>query len=161
MADSEPGTVVILIPVWNDWETVALLLPSLDSALAGQSSSFQILLVDDGSSDDTTRAVSDLLHQINRVRYLRLTRTFGREVAIAAGLETTIGDFVVVLIPKTDPVALIPELVEKCRRGSGVVCGVSTSPRHFLAGVTTQQSRVNSPPPGVIFSAWQFPAAYR
>ena len=131
MANKDTSLVIsVVAPIYNDGLIIESFLTELIAVLEAHYSFYEILLVDDGSSDDTTQVVSNLLQKVDRVRYLRLSRTFGREVAIAAGLETTIGDFVVVLMPRTDPVGLIPELVETCRRGSGVVCGVSSSPLH-------------------------------
>jgi len=85
MLDSEPGKVVILIPVWNDWETVALLLPSLDSAFAGQSTCFQVLLVDDGSVENPP-GIDRTFPNLCAIEILRLRRNLGHQRAIAVGL---------------------------------------------------------------------------
>ena len=122
--------VSIVAPLRNDAEILPAFLSELGNVLEAHYSLYEILLVDDGSTDGTLQSIDELLRRNERVRYLSFSKSFGREVAIAAGLETAIGDFVVVMIPDSDPVSLIPELVEKCRNGSGVVCGVSKSARH-------------------------------
>ncbi len=122
--------VSVVAPLRNDADILPTFLNELSEVLQANYALYEILLVDDGSTDGTTQQMDKLLQQHERVRYLSFSKPFGREVAIAAGLETAIGDFVVVLVPDSDPVSLIPELVEKCRLGSGVVCGVSATPRH-------------------------------
>ncbi len=122
--------VSVVAPLSNDAEILPAFLEELTRVLKASYSFYEILLIDDGSTDDISRVISPLLQSHERVRYLALSKSFGREVAISAGLETAIGDFVVVLLPNTDPVSIIPELVEKCQNGSGIVCGVSAVPRH-------------------------------
>ena len=133
--------VSVVVPLHNDAEILPAFLSELVEVLAANYSLYEIVLVDDGSTDGTVRSVDALLHRHERVRYLSFSKDFGREVAIAAGLETAIGDFVIVMIPNTDPVSLVPELVAKCRISNGVLCGVSVSPRHS-GWLTTTASRL-------------------
>jgi glycosyltransferase involved in cell wall biosynthesis len=65
-----------------------------------------------------------LLGEYEGIRLIRLSREFGEEVAITAGLDTVIGDFVIVMLPRMDPPELIPELVRRCAEGTDVVFGV-------------------------------------
>ena len=85
------------------------------------------MIVDDASSDGTVAAVTALLDSCECVRLIRLSRAFGLDVAISAGLDSVIGDFVVVMLPHSDPVDRIPEIVEAVRRGAGVMFGVYPS----------------------------------
>jgi glycosyltransferase involved in cell wall biosynthesis len=55
---------------------------------------------------------------------IRLSRKFGTAVAIAAGLDAVIGDFIVVMLPAADPPRLIPQLVQRAREGAGIIFGV-------------------------------------
>lgn len=98
---------------------------------------FELVLVDNGSRDDTPQVVRDLLATHRCVRYLRLSRRMKPETAVMAGLEAAIGDFVVTLHPEFDPPAEIPSLVEKCRSGADVVLGAAPFPT----------------PPGVVYHA--------
>jgi glycosyltransferase involved in cell wall biosynthesis len=68
--------------------------------------------------------VSEVLGQERCIRLIRLSRRFGGDIAISAGLDLVIGDFVVVLMPQTDPPGLIPQFIEKCRRGAGIAYGI-------------------------------------
>jgi len=90
---------------------------------------FEVLLIDDGSTDDTAARIPALLAKTERLRYIRLARHYGNEVAFSAGLESVVGDFVITLIPGIDPPELISQFVEQCRTGSGVVVGISNIPK--------------------------------
>jgi glycosyltransferase involved in cell wall biosynthesis len=94
------------------------------AVLRGLVTHYEIILVDDDSDDDSVARVRTLLARYDFVRLLRLSRRFGEETAIAAGLDTAIGDFVVVMLPNMDPPALIPEYLERTRAGADIVYGV-------------------------------------
>ena len=125
----DPNTVVsIVVPLEKDAHLVEELVSELDQVIGASYRFFEILLVDDGSSDGTTEKVLDLLKRVKRVRYMRLSRHFGRDVAMSAGIESAIGDVVVTLDPKTDPVDVIPSMIEICRKTGGVVHGIAENP---------------------------------
>src|SRR5205085_11592378 len=86
---------------------------------------YEIILVDDGTADDSRDRVQSLLSRYDFVRLLRLSRHFGEETAIAAGLDAAIGDYVIVMLPNTDPADLIPRFFERVRSGAAdLVYGV-------------------------------------
>jgi glycosyltransferase involved in cell wall biosynthesis len=85
---------------------------------------YEILLIDDGSRDNTVAKITGLLTQLPNLRLIRLSRRFGTDIALTSGLESAIGDYVVTLIPKTDPPVLIPSLIEDCRQGKEMLFGV-------------------------------------
>ncbi len=95
---------------------------------------YELVLVDDGSTDGTSAQVKALLGQYECVRLLRLSRNFGLDIALTAGLETAIGDYVVTMSAETDPPQLIPRLVELAQRENAAVYGVALqrAPRGFL-----------------------------
>jgi dolichol-phosphate mannosyltransferase len=92
--------------------------------LRGLVTHHEIILVDDGASDATVARVRELLGQYDFLRFVRLSRHFGEEAAITAGLEVAIGDYVMVMLPNMDPPALIPEFFEKARGEADIVYGV-------------------------------------
>jgi len=92
-------------------------------------SNYELVLVDDGSMDNTVRAVEELLIRHDCIRLIRLSRRFGIETAISAGLDSAIGDYVVVIIPNDDPPSVIPEMISLCQNGPGVVTGVRPNRR--------------------------------
>jgi dolichol-phosphate mannosyltransferase len=106
-------------------------LSEVSAVLAGRYSNFEVVLLDNGSADDTPAVVREALGKARCVRYLRLSRKLPDETALTAGLDAAIGDFVVTLHPDFDPPADIPALVDRCRDGADVVVGVERSPpRH-------------------------------
>ncbi len=116
--------VSLIAPLQDDAALVRPFVEEVGQLLEDHYTHYEIVLVDDGSRDETVRRVNELLGEQRHVRLIRLTRSFGQEVAISAGLDTVIGDFVVVMLPGVDPPALVPELVERCRGGADIVYGV-------------------------------------
>jgi polyisoprenyl-phosphate glycosyltransferase len=110
-------------------------------------SHYEIILVDDGASDDTVARVHTMLERYDFVRFLRLSRHFGEETAIAAGLDVAIGDYVIVMLPNMDPPALIPEFFERARQDD-IVYGVrlhrKTEPFWYRAGARAFYWYINS-----------------
>lgn len=84
----------------------------------------EIILVDDGAPEPTVARVRSLLERHDFLRFLRLSRHFGEETAITAGLDVAIGDYVVVMLPSMDPPALIPQFLERAHGDADVVYGV-------------------------------------
>ncbi|MCA8955714.1 MAG: glycosyltransferase [Planctomycetes bacterium] len=116
--------VSVVVPLRDDRDIVVSFVDELVGVLRGSVSHYEVILVDQGSTDDTVDAVRGLLERLDHLRLLRLARPFGAETAILAGLETVIGDFVVVMMPDTDPPQLVPELVATARAGHDIVSGV-------------------------------------
>jgi glycosyltransferase involved in cell wall biosynthesis len=90
---------------------------------------YEVILVDDGSVDETHKEVKTMLKETQQVRYMRLSRSFGRDAALSAGIESAIGDYVVTMDPACDPVADIPEMVKVCQQHGGIVHGLAENPR--------------------------------
>jgi glycosyltransferase involved in cell wall biosynthesis len=135
--------VSVIAPLRDDGTIVEEFLTELGAVLRATYANYEIVLVDDASEDETVARVEGLLGTVECVRLIRLSRSFGVEVAITAGLETSIGDFVVVMMPETDPPALIPEIVESCRNGAGIVTGVTQTdqPRSAAASLMARAFR--------------------
>jgi glycosyltransferase involved in cell wall biosynthesis len=104
-------------------EVVAAFVEETVAVLKGIVSHYEIILVDDGVAEGTVERVRALLERYDFVRFLRLSRHFGEETAIAAGLDVAIGDYVIVMFPNMDPPALIPQFLEAAR-GEDIVYGV-------------------------------------
>jgi glycosyltransferase involved in cell wall biosynthesis len=122
----DPNSVIsVVVPLDQDSALLEDFVGELDRVLTAAYRFFEIVLVDDGSTDGTSSAVQPLLKAIQRVRYLRLSRPFGRDVALSAGIESAIGDYVVTIDPRMDPVAVIPSMIEACRKSGGIVHGLA------------------------------------
>ncbi len=115
--------VSVVIPVQNEAGNIDDLHRELSAALAG-TQSYEIIIVDDGSTDDTLLKLRALAAKDARVRVLRLRRNFGQTAAFSAGFDHARGDVIVTSDGdlQNDP-ADIPRLVAKLDEGYDMVCG--------------------------------------
>jgi polyisoprenyl-phosphate glycosyltransferase len=114
----------IVAPVYNEVETLAELHRRVTAAVAPVGE-YELLLVDDGSSDGSWDALLELAARDTHVRLVRLSRNFGHQAALSAGLDAARGDAVVLMdADLQDPPEVIPELVQKWREGFDVVYAV-------------------------------------
>jgi len=116
--------VSVVAPLHDDADIVDGFVRDTIRVLRESYSYYELVLVDDGSTDDTLARLEHLLRELEGVRVIRLSRRFGEEVALSAGLDAVIGDYAVTMLPDSDPPELIPEIVDQAREGSGVVFGV-------------------------------------
>lgn len=121
--------VSVVAPLRNDGDIVDEFLADLIEVLRNSYTNYEIVLVVDGSDDDTFARASKVLEREGGIRLIRLSRRFGDEIAITAGLEAVIGDYIVVIRPDFDPPRLIPSIVAQARRGEGIVTGLRKGPR--------------------------------
>lgn len=125
------NTVIsVVVPLDNDREILSDFLRDLSRTMTASFRFYEIILIDDGSIDQTKSAVEPLLKEMQQIRYLRLSRSFGRDAALSAGIESAIGDYVVTLDPSCDPVEIIPQMVERCQSMGGIVHAVADNPRN-------------------------------
>jgi len=120
--------VSVVAPVRHDADILPGFLDELTDVLRRHYENYEVVVVDDGSGDDTARVLDGLISKVEYLRVIRLTRPFGQEIAIAAGLDSVIGDYVVVMLPDNDPPSRIPEMVERARRCGGTVLGIVDPP---------------------------------
>ncbi len=123
--------VSVVAPVCNDSKIVEAFIADVIKVLQEKYANFELVLVDDGSDDDTVAKISLLLNKYDCIRLIRLSRKFGEEIAIATGLDSVIGDYVVVMLPNCDPPQLIPEIVHEARNGAGIVFGVNNNRSNY------------------------------
>jgi len=125
---SSPKKITIVVPFLNEKENLPVLLDRVAGVFAGRAEDWELLLVDDGSTDGSAEwAVAQA--QTNRhVRVVRLSRNFGHQLAITAGLDRSDGDAVVVMdADLQDPPETIGPLIDKWREGHEVVYAVRRS----------------------------------
>ena len=151
-----PASLSCVIPCRNEAANLALLLPRLRAVLGALGSRWEIVLVDDGSVDETAECLADWTAEPG-VRVLQLSRNFGKEAALTAGLTAADGAVVILLDADLQhPPELIERMVEHWRRGADVVYAVRESRRdearlkRFGAGwfyaLVNAGSRVKVPP---------------
>lgn len=122
MAESAPILVSLVIPVFNEAEGLPANLPWLLEQAAVPGVEFEVLVVDDGSRDATAEALATLASADARIRPLFFTRNFGKEAAIAAGLDHARGEAAIVLdSDRQHPPQMIPTMIERWRQGFAVV----------------------------------------
>lgn len=120
---AEPSLSCI-VPCHNEARNLDLLLPRLIDAVSTLVDSWEVILVDDGSTDDTAQVFGRWLSR-DGIRAIELSRNFGKEAALTAGLKAAQGDVVVMLDAdlQHEP-ELIPELLRKWREGADTVYAV-------------------------------------
>lgn len=115
--------ISVVAPIRNDEDIIGDFLDETVRVLRQNYTHFEIILVDDGSSESSQPLLLEYLNRYEGVRLIQLSRPFGEEVAISAGLESAIGDYVVVMLARTDPPAAIPDFVSKCLEGHDIAYG--------------------------------------
>lgn len=122
------ATLGIVIAAYNEAEALPGMHARLTRVLDGLGMPAQVVYVDDGSRDATWAVLSGLAAADPRVRALRLSRNFGKELALTAGLDHVDADAVVVLdADGQDPPELLPEFIARWREGHDVVYGTRAS----------------------------------
>lgn len=118
-------TLSLVIPMHNEAPGLEVLFQRIDAALSGLGVALEIVCVDDGSRDDTFQRLSARAASDPRLRLVALTRNFGKEAALTAGLEAATGELVVPLdADLQDPPELIGEFLALWEQGYDVVYGV-------------------------------------
>lgn len=121
-------SVEIVVPFLNEEENLPLLIKRLESALAYTEINWSVLLVDDGSTDGSAQWALEAAQKGPRIRLLRLSRNFGHQLAITAGMDHSRADAVVIMdADLQDPPEVVPKLVAQWLSGSDVVYAVRAS----------------------------------
>jgi glycosyltransferase involved in cell wall biosynthesis len=122
--------ISVVVPVFNEERSVALLYEELQAALDPLDEPWEALYVDDGSTDDTFGALTRLHARSDNVRVIRLRRNFGKAAALASGFAQASGETIVTIDGdlQDDP-AEIPRLLAKLAEGFDLVSGWKTRRR--------------------------------
>jgi polyisoprenyl-phosphate glycosyltransferase len=114
-----------IVPCLNEEETLQTFYDAVSVVLDSLfDQRWELVFVDDGSTDGTMRVIEQLRRDDPRVRAIRLSRNFGSHVAIAAGLDNVAGDVAIILAADLqDPPETIPDLVAAWREGYEIVWG--------------------------------------
>lgn len=116
---SQHKKISLLIPAYNEQEVLVHLYERLNK-LAGQTSNydFEFLFVNDGSRDNTLEIIKGFARTDHRVAYVNLSRNFGKETAMLAGLDHVTGDATVIIdADLQDPPELIPQMIALWEEG--------------------------------------------
>jgi len=117
--------ISVVLPSYNECEGLPIVIASIFTVLGQTGFSHEIIVVDDGSTDETRPAMLALCAAHPNLRYLRLSRNFGKEAALSAGLRAAAGHAVILMdADGQHPPSLIPKLLESWRAGFEVVAAV-------------------------------------
>lgn len=121
----DEATYSFVIPVFNEEQVLGELHRRLSEAVDALDGPAEIILVDDGSTDRTREVARELRSRDQRVKLVVLSRNFGHQLAISAGLDFASGEAVVIMdADLQDPPEVVPEMAERWREGYDVVYAV-------------------------------------
>jgi len=124
-----------VIPAYNESQGLKDAITKIAEILDACEKNWEIVIVDDGSSDQTYQQIVQLSQAEPRIKGLALSRNFGKEAAMLAGLEHAKGEAVIILDSDLQhPPSLIPEMIEKWHSGAQIVHAVKRSRKDDSAG---------------------------
>ncbi|CAM4070667.1 glycosyltransferase family 2 protein [Treponema peruense] len=131
----------VVVPCFNEQEAVPIFYNEVKKILVTLKAEYEIIFIDDGSSDKTLEEVKELSEKDKGVHYVSFSRNFGKEAAMYAGLKKAAGDYVVIMdVDLQDPPSLIPEML------SAVCSG------EFDSAATRRTNRKGEPPVRSMFA---------
>lgn len=118
------GKISVVVPAYNEEENLPVLVNQLESVLRPYQE-YEVLIIDDGSSDNTLYVLQQLSQLYDTVRYLSFSRNFGHQAALRAGFDHATGECVICLDADLQhPPELIPTLIREWQEGYDVVCAI-------------------------------------
>ena len=121
----ESPTFTIIAPIFNELENIPELYPRIREVMDQTNEPWELILVDDGSTDGSTEVIRKLAENDKRVRPIIFARNFGHQIAVTAGIDYSRGDAVVIIdADLQDPPEVILKLIAKWREGFEVVYAV-------------------------------------
>jgi glycosyltransferase involved in cell wall biosynthesis len=117
--------VSVVATLQNDGPILGEFVAEVVAVLRANYAYYELILVDDHSTDATAGIVEELMTVHPSMRLIRLSRRFGADAAITAGLDAAIGDYVVVIRPQSDPPDAIPAMIRAAGSDAGVVLGTT------------------------------------
>jgi len=111
-----------VIPAFNEAKTIPQLYPRLVELMKKYEEDWEIIFINDGSRDDTVQVIKDLSEKDKRVKFIGLSRNFGHQAALSAGLDYAEGDAIISMdCDLQDPPEVIEEMIEKWKEGVYIV----------------------------------------
>lgn len=102
----------IVVPCFNEEDSVEIFYSEVKKVLTD--CDFEVIFVNDGSSDDTLSKIKGLACEFSNVKYISFSRNFGKESALYAGLKASVGDLVCVMdVDLQDPPSMLPEMISE------------------------------------------------
>ncbi|MCJ2378612.1 glycosyltransferase family 2 protein [Vibrio sp. ZSDZ34] len=121
MSNSAP-TISIVCPCYNEQAVLHIFMERISTVLQETGYSYEVILINDGSKDDTLSVMESLREQDNHVRTVNLSRNFGKEAALTAGLDLARGEVIIPIdADLQDPPELIHDFLREWNKGFDVV----------------------------------------
>lgn len=126
-----------VIPVFNEKDNLATLFERLGKVIDRLDAAAEVIIIDDGSSDSSPEIVTKAHSRDPRIRLVRLSRNFGHQIAVTAGLDFARGDAVIVMdADLQDPPELALDMIEQWKQGYDVVYAVRDKREHEALPMT-------------------------
>ena len=133
LRNSNQVLVSIVIPVFNEEENILELHRRITSAAESWNEDYEVVVVNDGSSDGTSARLAEIHHRDSRWKILKFSRNFGHQLAISAGIYYCSGDVVAVMdADLQDPPEELHRFLAKWREGFDVVYAIRTKRKENL-----------------------------
>jgi len=117
---SSDSLISVCVIVRNERQRIEERLAQLTGVMSGLYQYYELLILDNASNDGTDQLITAKLKHIPNTRLLRLSRIYSIDTAVTAGLDSAIGDYVILIDLETD-LNLIPQLMEKAQQGNDIV----------------------------------------
>jgi polyisoprenyl-phosphate glycosyltransferase len=115
----------VIVPLYNEELVIREMYQRLTAVLERQQLEYEVIMIDDGSHDQTLSIAKEVCQKDKRIKLLSFSRNFGHQMAITAGMDKASGEVVVIIdADLQDPPEVIIEMLEKWREGYQVVYGV-------------------------------------
>lgn len=125
--------ISIIIPIYNEEETLPILYHRLKSAMPSYHDECEVILVDDGSTDNSLAIMKHIAGNCESYRIVKLSRNFGHQAAISAGLRIACGDAVIIMDGDLqDPPEELPRFLDKWREGYDVIYAIRTKRKESI-----------------------------
>jgi dolichol-phosphate mannosyltransferase len=119
--------ISIVVPIFNEQENLPALRQRITAAMQNNAEPWELVLVDDGSRDQSPQMLREFHQQDPRIKIVTLSRNFGHQPAVTAGIHNATGDCVILIDGDLqDPPEVIPLMIEKWKQGNQVVLGERT-----------------------------------
>jgi len=121
---NEKGFVSVVVPLYNERESLEELYERLVSTLSGEGFEFELIFIDDGSTDGSLDILRSLRERDHRVKIISFMRNYGKSAALSEGFRVAKGDYVITIdADLQDNPEEIPSLIDKLREGYDLVSG--------------------------------------